>query len=142
MKKDKEINELIDLLFNEDVDKEKLMLLGFSEEDADRFLQMVQQETSNYLRVLTYDERESFTQDAIIYLLTLLQTRAITRDTFEHVVAVCMQIVYLTRRKCSKAQVDSVLHFIMFINEGQEYSVRDIMDFFEENTIEFDEEVH
>lgn len=140
--KDQEINDLIDILFNDDIDKQKLMLLGFNEEDADNFLNMIDRESGSYLRVLTLEERESFTSDAIIYLLSLMQTSAITREAFEQVIAVCMQLVFITQRKCTKVQVNSILHFIVFVNKEEDYSIRDIMELFEDNVIDFDEEVH
>jgi uncharacterized protein Smg (DUF494 family) len=143
MKKDKGFSELLDLLFSEDMDKDRLLKLGFSEEDADNFLRMMSQDPKGYMRIVTREERQSFTMDAIIYLLSLLQSDAIDRDTFEHVIAVCMQIVYLTNRKLNKPKVDSVLNFIIF-NEAKDVSIKEMIELFfmQEYEIDFDDEVH
>ncbi|MCF7920144.1 MAG: DUF494 family protein [Candidatus Cloacimonetes bacterium] len=143
MKKDNGVNELLDLLFSTELDKEQLQQLGFSEEDAENFLRMMRKDNGNYMRILTREERNSFTMDSMIYLLSLLQSKAIDRDTFEHVIAVCMQIVYFTRRKLNKQRVDSVLNFIIF-NEAKDVSIKEMIELFfmQEYEIEFDDEVH
>lgn len=74
MKKGKGVNELLDLIFSEDLSVSRLKKLGFSEEDAIEFLSMLHQDNSKYMRVLNKDERESFTPDAMIYLLSMLQS--------------------------------------------------------------------
>jgi uncharacterized protein Smg (DUF494 family) len=143
MKKDKGVNELIDLLFSEELNRDQLVQLGFSIEDAENFLRMMRQESGSYMRILTREERDSLTMDAIIYLLSLLQSKAIDRDTFEHVIAVCLQIVYFTHRKLNKHRVDNVLNFIVF-NEAKDVSIKEMIELFfmQEYEIDFNDEVH
>ncbi len=143
MKKDKGVGELLDILFSEGLSRTKLLNLGFSEDDADNFLRMLHQDNSSYMRILNKEERESFTSDAIIFLLSMLQSGSIDREVFEHVIAVCMQIVYFTSRKMDKKRVDNVLNFVIF-NEAKDVSIKEMIELFfmQEYEIEFDDEVH
>ncbi len=143
MKKDKGVGELLDILFSEGLSRAKLLNLGFSEDDADNFMRMLHQDNSSYMRILNKEERESFTSDAIIFLLSMLQSGSIDREVFEHVIAVCMQIVYFTSRKMNKKKVDNVLNFVIF-NEAKDVSIKEMIELFfmQEYEIEFDDEVH
>jgi len=143
MKKDSGVNELMDILLNEGLSKTKLLNLGFSEEDAENLLKMLHQDNTKYMRILNWEERESLTPEAIIYLLSMLQSGSIDRDAFEHVLAICMQIVYFTSRKMDKKSVDNILNFVIF-NQTKEVSVKEMIELFfmQEYEIEFDDEVH
>jgi len=143
MKKDSSVNELMDILLNEGLSKTKLLNLGFSEEDAENLLKMLHQDNTKYMRILDLEERESLTPEAIIYLLSMLQSGSIDRDAFEHVLAICIQIVYFTSRKMDKKSVDNILNFVIF-NQTKEVSVKEMIELFfmQEYEIEFDDEVH
>lgn len=143
MKKDRGLSELLDIIFSEDLSKKRLMTLGFSEEDAENFLKMLHHDNTRYMRILNREERESLTSDAIIYLLSLLQSNAITRDEFEQVIALCTQIVYFSGRKMDKINVDNVLNFVVF-NEPKDISIKEMIELFflQEYEIDFDDEVH
>ena len=143
MKKDSSVNELMDILLNEGLSKTKLLNLGFSEEDAENLLKMLHQDNTKYMRILDLEERESLTPEAIIYLLSMLQSGSIDRDAFEHVLTICIQIVYFTSRKMDKKSVDNILNFVIF-NQTKEVSVKEMIELFfmQEYEIEFDDEVH
>ncbi|MCF7912390.1 MAG: DUF494 family protein [Candidatus Cloacimonetes bacterium] len=143
MKKDNGVNDLLDILFSEGLSKNRLLNLGFSEEDAENLLKMMHQDNNNYMRILNWEERESLTSDAIIYLLSMLQSGAIDRDVFEHVIAICMQIVYFTSRKMDKQSVDNILNFVIF-NETKNVPIKEMIELFfmQDYEIEFDDEVN
>jgi Protein of unknown function (DUF494) len=143
MKNDSGVSDLLDILFSEGLSKTRLLNLGFSEEDAENLLKMLHQDNSSYMRILNWEERESLTPDAIIYLLSMLQSGSIDRDVFEHVIAICMQIVYFTSRKMDKKSVDNILNFVIF-NETKDVSIKEMIELFfmQEYEIEFDDEVH
>jgi uncharacterized protein Smg (DUF494 family) len=139
----KSIGDKVEQLFSEKLNKSRLLKIGFSEDDAEDLLRILHEDNTSYMRILNNEERENFTKDAIIYLLSMLQSGAINRDVFEHVIAVCMQIVYFTNRKMNKKKVDSVLNFVIFI-EAKDASVKEMIELFfmHEYEIEFDDEVH
>jgi len=143
MKKERGLSELLDIIFSEKVDKKRLMKLGFTEEDAETFLKMLYQDNTRYMRILNREERDSFSPDAIIYLLSLLQSESITREEFEHVITLCIQIVYFTNKKIDKHNVDNVLNFVIF-NEAKDVSIKEMIELFfmQEYEIDFDDEVH
>lgn len=125
--------------------RKELKKLGLTEKELDELMEsiIIRQETKNYNRILSEDERKILTTDAFGYLIHLLKLGSITKELFETVITLSLQLSGFLKRKITREMIDNIVNYIIF-SGIEDISVKDLIDLFftQENEINFNEEIN
>jgi len=125
--------------------RKELKKLGLSEKELDELMEsiVIRQESKHYNRILSADERKVLTTEAFGYLIHLLDLGSITKELFETIITLSMQLSAFLKRIITRDMIDNIVNYIIF-SGIEDISVKDLLDLFftQENEINFDEEIH
>ncbi len=125
--------------------RKELKKLGLTKQELDELMEsiVVHQESKNYNRILSEDERRILTTSAFGYLIHLLKLDSIDKETMEKVITLSIQLNGILKKKITREMIDNIVNYIIF-SGVEDVSVRDLLDLFfiQENEINFEEEIN
>ncbi len=137
------MDEVIKMFTTDKSTKEKLKKLGLSDIEINDFMEALVsgKDTSPYFRVLAEDEKRVITTEAFGYLMGLLNHKSITKDMFERIISLSMQLQMFMKKRIDRQIMDEIVNFMVF-SGNSDITVRELLDIFfgKDYEIEFDSE--
>ena len=140
-----ETEEFLKTILADKPARKELKKLGLTEKELDDLMEsvIVSQKSKNYNRILGEEERRIITTEAFGYLIHLLKLGSVTKEIFEKVIVLSIQLNGFLKRIITRDMIDNIVNYIIF-SGIEDVSVRDLLDLFfiQENEINIDEEIN